>query len=34
MPHHFDQMTVRQLTDVVAFLQASYFVQKTPDYYH
>jgi len=34
MPHYADRMSVRQLTDVVAFLQSSYFVQRQPDFYH
>jgi len=34
MPHYEDRMTVRQLADVVAFLQSRYFVEKVPDYYH
>jgi len=34
MPHYADRMTVRQLTDVVAFLQSSYYVRRQPDIYH
>jgi hypothetical protein len=30
MPHHADQMTVRQLTDIVLFLQSHYFVPRMP----
>ena len=32
MPHYVDKMTVRELTDIVAFLQAQYVVRHTlPD---
>jgi hypothetical protein len=35
MPHYADYMTVRQLTDIVAFLQSSYTVMpRVPEYYH
>jgi sulfur-oxidizing protein SoxX len=35
MPHYDDRMTVRQLTDVVAFLQSTYTVERPlPEYYH
>jgi L-cysteine S-thiosulfotransferase len=33
MPHYTDRMTVRQLTDIVAFLQSRYFVPRIPDNY-
>jgi L-cysteine S-thiosulfotransferase len=33
MPHYADQMTVRQLADIVAFLQSRYFVPRMPDAY-
>lgn len=33
MPHYADRMTVRQLADIVAFLQANYVVPRTPDMY-
>ena len=35
MPHYADRATVRQLVDIVAFLQSRYTVQrKLPEYYH
>jgi len=35
MPHYNERMTVRQLTDIVAFLQSKYVVRRPlPDYYH
>jgi L-cysteine S-thiosulfotransferase len=35
MPHYDDRITVRQLTDIVAFLQSQYAVQRpVPGYYH
>lgn len=35
MPHFDDRMTVRQLTDIVAFLQSRYrAVRPLPEYYH
>ena len=35
MPHYAEKMTVRQLTDIVAFLQSKYVVQRPmPEYYH
>jgi len=35
MPHYADGMTVRQLTDIVAFLQSRYTVRRVnPKYYH
>lgn len=35
MPHYTDRMTVRQLTDIVAFLQSQYFVpRRLPETYH
>ncbi|HTX39160.1 MAG TPA: c-type cytochrome [Bryobacteraceae bacterium] len=33
MPHYADRMTVRQLTDIVAFLQSRYYVPRMPDAY-
>ena len=33
MPHYADRMTVRQLADVVAFLQSRYTVPRMPDSY-
>ena len=33
MPHYSDQMTVRQLTDIVAFLQSRYWVPRMPENY-
>jgi len=33
MPHYADRMTVRQLTDIVAFLQSRYFVPRMPEDY-
>jgi sulfur-oxidizing protein SoxX len=33
MPHYASQMTVRQLTDIVAFLQAHYTVRPVPPEY-
>ncbi|HTS30837.1 MAG TPA: c-type cytochrome [Bryobacteraceae bacterium] len=32
MPHYVDQLTVRQLTDIVTFLQSSYFVPRMSNY--
>ena len=35
MPHYADTLTVRQLTDIVAFLQSRYSVRRiNPRYYH
>lgn len=34
MPHYADKMTVRQLADIVAFLQSRYFVPRLPETYH
>ena len=35
MPHYADGLTVRQLTDIVAFLQSRYMVRRVnPRYYH
>jgi L-cysteine S-thiosulfotransferase len=35
MPHYDERMTVRQLTDMVAFLQSKYVVRRPlPEYYH
>jgi len=31
MPHNFDRMTVRQLADIVAFLQSRYYVPRSPE---
>lgn len=31
MTHNYDQITVRQMTDIVAFLQANYFEVKVPE---
>jgi len=31
MPHYAETMTVRQLTDIVGFLQAHYFVPRMPE---
>lgn len=31
MPHYTDRMTVRQLTDIVAFLQSRYIVVRLPE---
>ena len=33
MPHYADRMTVRQLADIVAFLQSRYFVPRMPEAY-
>jgi len=33
MPHYEDRMTVRQLTDIVAFLQSRYLVPRMPETY-
>jgi hypothetical protein len=33
MPHSSDRMTVRQLTDIVAFLQSRYLVPPMPKSY-
>ena len=33
MPHYPDTMTIRQLTDIVAFLQSTYYVSRQPDDY-
>jgi len=33
MPHYADRMTVRQLTDIVAFLQAHYTLRPIPPEY-
>ena len=34
MPHYVETLTVRQLTDVVAFLQSHYVIQRMPETYH
>jgi len=34
MPRYADQITVRQMTDLVAFLQAHYYVPRVPESYH
>ncbi|MGO9260180.1 MAG: c-type cytochrome [Bryobacteraceae bacterium] len=31
MPHYADRLTVRQLADIVAFLQSRYFVPRMPE---
>jgi mono/diheme cytochrome c family protein len=33
MPNYADKLTVRQMVDVVAFLQSRYVVRQTPQYY-
>jgi hypothetical protein len=33
MPHYAERMTVRQLADIVAFLQSCYSVSRTPETY-
>ena len=33
MPHYIDQISVRQLTDIVAFLQSRYFIPGMPEAY-
>jgi len=33
MPHYADRITVRQLADIVAFLQSRYFVPRMPESY-
>jgi len=33
MPHSDERMTVRQLADIVAFLQSRYYVPRTPENY-
>ena len=34
MPHDTEALNVRQLTDVVAFIQSRYIVQRLPETYH
>jgi len=33
MPHYADRITVRELTDIVAFLQSRYYTPRTPEVY-